>query len=137
MTQLLQPGLGLDELIARRVFGWDWLDDAILNRFRQVVDCRVEVHHNEPWGWTRIKRHIGKQLPFYSTDIDAAWSVVEALGLHVGPYSLSSEGEITSWFAANKHDWNDEQIAIEVSTTAPHAICLVALKMCEGLPNSP
>lgn len=57
----------------------------------------------------------------YSTSIEAAWEVVEKLDL---PFELNSDDEHTLWnarFNLDRGNWSQ-------ASTAPHAICLAALK---------
>jgi hypothetical protein len=65
------------------------------------------------------------QAPNYSTDIAAAWLVVEKLR---GAWDISSGA--TSWVAhlsVSEGPWSDRHAAAEAEA-APHAICLAALK---------
>lgn len=60
------------------------------------------------------------EVPPYSTDIAAAWGVVEKLRERGFGFSLN-DGWI-AWFLAGRSDWHAD------AETAPHAICLAALK---------
>jgi len=60
----------------------------------------------------------------YSDDIAAAWEVVEKLKLHIGPTSNEKQ---ESWYASNRHNFNDPDLIIVIADTAPLAICRAAL----------
>ncbi len=69
-------------------------------------------------------------LPLYSTDIAAAWAVVEKLrkshGIAIAVYEDGSTRVELSQDRLSHHPNN----IFEGATTAPHAICLAALKAC-------
>lgn len=99
----LKPGRELDALIAEKVMGWkppEFIDGVSLER--------------------RWKNDRGEfdSLPRYSTDIAAAWEVVEKIGLIIG-----KNGPV--WDA---QDLWDLPVYFASADTAPHAICLAALK---------
>ena len=58
----------------------------------------------------------------YSSDIAAAWPVVEKLRLHIDQISDNS------WVVSTSHDWNEPDITYGYGDTAPLAICRAALK---------
>ena len=101
----LEAGRELDALIAEKVMGYECVCDE------EPVDCPI---HNKADLYT---------LRPYSTDIAAAWGVVEKLRLFVMPWGLDE------WCAANQRD---ERLAfsdiLESGETAPLAICRAALK---------
>lgn len=63
--------------------------------------------------------------PFYSTDIAAAWQVVERLLATFPPFVLWCNAKYT---IAQIWDADDNEIANERGETAPLAICRAALK---------
>jgi hypothetical protein len=91
------------------------------------LDQRVAI---EVMGWTlyagnRNYRQSGEPVPDYSTDIAAAWLVVEAL-LARGIY-------VCVEYASGR--WNCWAGTVNVhAETAPLAICLAALKATEVRP---
>lgn len=95
----MKPGHELDELIAQKVFG----------AIRKINDCSIyEVKH-------------------YSTDISAAFEVIEKLleknfRLNIMP------AEKDSWIISVVKGWDLEPIHVVHSKTPSHAICLAALK---------
>lgn len=110
----MEPGRALDALIAEHIFG-------------------CEVHRNPKGGWSIGEpdwyddagaMYLGNPLPCYSTDIAAAWALVEQVR---GEWDLKSRA--SGWRAclavpvgpsANKYVEADGE-------TAPHAICLAAM----------
>ncbi len=71
-------------------------------------------------------------MPRFSTDIAAAWTIVGKLDIGL---VRASDG----WWIAFLHDSRHGGWKVEVdpkraatAPTAPHAICLVALKVMEG-----
>jgi len=105
--QGIKAGRELNIIIAERVFNWQkqpeghWLDGGM----------------NRMSGW---------KIPSYSTDLNDAWMVVEKMNkdnvyLYVGP-AIKPGDYVVHW---NR----DETLAQEVTgRSAPHAICLAALK---------
>lgn len=108
------PGLELDKLIAEKVLGWRKYnkDNPIPASDRFSLE-RFEWRDEDGSGPVFVN--------YYSTDIKAAWDLVEKFRLTVRPL-----GEI-GWTAVKK--WcDDEMIMLQNSSpTAPHAICLAAL----------
>ncbi len=96
----LKPGRELDALIAEKVMGYQ---------------KGIKIAHTGAQLWTTG----GASFSFHpSTDIAAAWEVVERLQRH----NITISRDITGrWFV--KYATIDE-----VAETAPHAICLAALK---------
>lgn len=100
----MKPGRELDALIAEKVMG------LITDLDRQTV-------------WDVYEKP-GYPLPHYSTDIASAWLVVEKLDLHLEllTYKKKSKTEWCAIFDIDDEGWG---------ATAPHAICLAALKAVE------
>lgn len=113
----------MDALIAEKVFGVEVYNTArnpkeqFLPRSRQMLDgpscgsCEQNGLGGDAY-----------EIPYYSTDIAAAWWVVEKLHLEVGPW------QVLGWRASTYHDWNDPQVVFAIGETAPLAICRAALK---------
>jgi hypothetical protein len=101
----LKPGREMDALVAERVFGW--------KRLRNQV------------GWYRDgdKSTWNMREPRFSTDISAAWTIVEKLkGMEP---EIEWSDEIHAWcvvFYKSKID------SATLGDTAPLAICKAALK---------
>ena len=92
----MKPGRELDKLIARKVLK---LKDE--HGFFIELDC-----------------------PHYSTDIKAAWEIVDKLGEHPGYYDLYLAGHSTQWRAR----FEEQDTHTAKGETPAHAICLAALK---------
>ena len=127
----MEPGREMDALVAEKVMGLtvrSWRD---LNGFDQD-DCDFYVNKpdaTEPrWGHCR-------HLPWYSTDIAAAWEVVEKMHENCGPdewcFKLEDVGQKTGASVTGAY-WNAQfcvgQGGSAVELTTPHTICLAALK---------
>jgi len=96
----------------------------------KVMGVEVSQPDGSSSGYLHI-REWGEELPRYSSDIAAAWSVVEKLRGEEGfAIDLTSVGSPTSW------DWNvhiehptDEAgYWLGTAKEAPRAICLAALR---------
>lgn len=109
---MLKPGGELDALVAEKVMGWRWFTDEFNTR-------PVLIPPGMPQQCA---------TPHYSTDIAAAWAVVEKLGERFRFEIRNHEG----------YDWNvyvrpwDTRISMSGESVTkenlPHAICLAALK---------
>lgn len=108
----LQPGRELDALIAEKVMG----------EKGSIEDLKLWV-------------------PRYSVSIEAAWEVVEKFRLCVWPtnkrrwFAWKNEFDESYgdeyWFGGDEMEETVERFNGAVSNSAPHAICLAALKACE------
>lgn len=113
----MNPGRELDALIAEKLFGLN-LTDAFTGEERPITSG-VALQY--------LDRMSG--VPNYSTDIAAAWEVVEKI---IHPEFVSSwqfDIRVESWpkkYKAKFSNGGGAHIAHEDS--APHAICLAALK---------
>lgn len=133
----LPPGRELDALIAERVMGWEYAQSSPdpKNFF-----CR-EFGNNA--GWWHDPRYTGwacaqcSPPPQYSTDIAAAWEVVEKMrgpveGVNCGgDFDLGDASRHRGVYCRFKggHGYAEAQ-------TFPHAICLAALAAVGPLPVS-
>lgn len=124
----MNPSRELDALIAEKVFGFELIDDF----------------------WFKDETKITMRIPLYSTDIAAAWEVVEKI--HKSKFDFSNGGlaneksnsrteldiEIFHNQAKDKSngntfwevrfmDFNNNTFAMGNADTLPHAICLAAL----------
>lgn len=111
----LKPGRELDVLVAEKVIGWRWEGLWIISPNEQ----RWEISTREALDFA---------VPRFSADIAAAWEVVEKLEKDIQitkqrrPCTEISDQEETWYYAfiVNGDGFKAE--------TAPHAICLAALK---------
>lgn len=106
----MKPGRELDALVAEKVMGWKDI------RFGDETSVSGSVGFGLP-----VSGHPRRAFPPYSTDIAAAWAVVEELEL---PFEIHSDDWHSRWdarFNLDRGEWCQ-------ASTAPHAICLAALK---------
>lgn len=108
----MKPGRELDALVAEKVMGWVIGSDHI---------------SHDGIGFSR--QYLDIALPRFSTDIFAAWKVVEKL--HSLGFKIGVDAQTNSYSAcvvATLEKGIYKVVANEVKETAPHAICLAALK---------
>lgn len=105
----MKPGRELDALVAEK-----------------VMSIPVKQLLAEP-GWEGLDTLYSKvRIPQYSTSIADAWKVVEKLSV-MGIYlRVSNVTGVGRWRCATENQITD------FCETAPHAICLAALKSCGG-----
>ena len=125
----MKPGRELDALVAEKVMGQTvrLADDMGVDHDEGDFFVNKPDSKEPRWG-----HMLG--LPHYSTDIAAAWAVVEKMqGLgwtfqvdDVG-FNDSTEGKwrVVLTEETKGHDYHPAD-----GDTAPHAICLAALKAC-------
>ena len=109
-TKQLLPGRELDLLVAEKVMGLTTL--PFTQGTKQIGDYIGPVFFiDNRW----------KPLPYYSTDIGAAWEVVEKMKEEYA-ITIETVDEIqwSIWLSNTK-------IKREINTSLPHAICKVAL----------
>lgn len=132
----MNAGRELDALVAEKVIGWKWATFCRVALLLSPFDFEREVP-GKPWmGWTEgaensVQRDIEERLegfqsiPHYSTDIAAAWEVVEKMrrdgyGVHVG-------GRPDAWEISIINAGGLE-FSLDDQPTAPLSICLAALQ---------
>jgi len=112
----MKAGRKLDSLVSEKVFGEKYpFDKKLKDYYRPWVEDPIAY---EP-------------CPYYSSDIKAAWQVVEKLlsllpnqDFHIEHWA---DGDISNWQVSSCYqlgEWMDWVRA----ETLPHAICLAALK---------
>lgn len=106
----MKPGRELDALVAEKVMNF-----ALGMMSEQDVEPSIIVDQAVA---------SFDVIPYYSTDISAAWEVVEKLAGRFVP-SLTL-GPTNEWQAVFQE--STDVIYYEHSNSAPHAICLAALK---------
>lgn len=115
----MTPGRELDKLIAEKVMDWQGV----------VIFPNGEAKGRPP-KWYKMSLI---DLPSYSTDISAAWEVIEKLlsdntNLAIGVCSINygpDKGKTQVLIPRHPTLGKVETL----STSAPHAICLAALKV--------
>ena len=116
----MQPGRELDLLIATEVMGWKvlshWDGEGTIKHLIDENQCEVRPPDIKP----------------YSTDIAAAWEVVEKLGSSITIRGPSLKPLFGKYWRADFNDW---EFGWVYADSAPHAICLAALMHCNALPD--
>lgn len=121
MIENMQPGRELDALVAEKIMGWtDFspIDPAVdysigANGFRR--NYATDPNGGKTW------------FPLYSTDISAAWEVVEEMRKREDdPFCIDIETCLINYTVkvADSNGYTDIWIIRE---SAPHAVCLAAL----------
>lgn len=103
----MKPGRELDALVAEKVMGWKSVEHRFEDPFHR---------------WDGIAPEHGSHrftVPDFSTDIAAAWEVVEKLNDLILERDVTAEGTRYNVVIDGIETWAE---------TAPHAICLAALK---------
>lgn len=106
------PGQEMDAAIARHVFG------ETVNRF--------------PFGWKQGTLEAWNSIPHYSTDMTAAFRIVEKLGRERNwtlDLKVYGYGRTYAWFDHIGQDWASEGNGEHATA---HAICLAALAALEA-----
>lgn len=121
----MKPGRELDALIVEKVIGW--------KPFKKKWEAGAHRGYHDAW-LDGEGREVCIQCPEYSTDIAAAWVVVEKLRESKKTIALSSVYHQTAnpyWSWICRIEWTDKrlgyQTSIGLSESVPHAICLAAL----------
>lgn len=114
----LKPGRELDALVAEKVMGWVYHPE-----WNKLAE---RVYGDEP-GLFYLR---DRELPRYSENMSAVWEVVEKLNslgwlISIGNgYYRGLGGKVAVQFKPENQNAHD----IVIAETAPHAICLAALK---------
>lgn len=119
----MEPGRELDALVAEKVMGWEQVQDP----------PHTYIAYNTPTGF-----RLPEEIPAYSTDLNAAWKVVEAMRRRGfwcqmrTPFGTPEQKlDDGCWAGFTPHGtsgWNGKPDNWTSAPTAPHAICLAALK---------
>jgi hypothetical protein len=131
----VKAGRELDALVAERVMGWSEIDPkgtAMIN------DRSGQWSHDTVLGFSPNDT-VPEIVPHYSTDIAAAWLVVDAMtdddsSINDKKYSFGLEySSVVDWVAdftpRRSHPLAREYEAFRTTgSDAAHAICLAALK---------
>lgn len=146
MKTELQPGRELDTLIAE-MLGWRWWPffDEEKGWMKDLYPPTAPVHSwpysdNAPPldGLPYENCYHFSRMPRFSSDIAAAWEVVEFMRSGHLLVDIACHGENSESFYGIFGDWwewrcgvsikNNTQMVYEYADTAPHAICLAALR---------
>lgn len=115
----MKPGRELDALIAEKVMGLIVTEQGFCGH--PITKGGGRVHGTDMGWWATV-------LPFYSTDIAAAWEVVERMREKGFNFQIHNVNERKNWVAFfwKKGIVGDPYVSSE--TLTPYAICLAALK---------
>ena len=144
MSQM-EAGRELDALIVEKVMGWAWFRHTCIAGGKRywARSLFIPDHNVEPFdGGYGIENvpAVGDETvaimnaPNYSTDIAAAWQVVEKMrerGWHFLLMVSHESGMAIASFYLGPHDRSDLS-ATEEWQNAPRAICRAALKAMEA-----
>lgn len=134
----MKPGRELDALVAEKVFGWKFVGKFTLDPDLQCDRWAVDSNGLERFYY---------EVPDYSTNIANAWKVVEKIkdfrpcADAYGPGSGSNQqfmlGFIAKQWTCGWQPVNLDGAFTEFAEaeTAPHAICLAALKAVDYAPE--
>jgi hypothetical protein len=122
------PGHDLDALVAEKVMGWENNKEG-----PTFFGARADQIWADSGDWKVI------DCPCYSTDIAAAWEVIEHLQSRGYSFSLIWDAHETSkvFYISNYYNglpcrgWKNREDFEIVEDSAPLAICLAALKVME------
>ena len=123
----MKPGRELDALVAKKVMGWDGFS-GIIETSPEVGFSTEEIDELVKTGKLRFRP------PEYSTDIAAAWQVVEKMQRENHDFAIhitSCRDEDNQW--QPHFNISVTRTLLTGSKTAPHAICLAALKAVGAL----
>jgi len=154
MTKQMEAGRLLDALVAERVYNWRWITSEDWDYSILVDPVTYEYQLTQPgispgkdWPsayeeYEDAKLAGSQSLPYYSTDIAAAWQVAEKLRLWVIPYtddpvgwcagipeSLSAKSYVANMYGPDEIGTVDGRLTLARAATAPLAICLAALAL--------
>lgn len=119
----MNPGRELDALVAEKVM-------ELKNIRKLNTEAIKDFVYDRPNLITGL--HVIEDLvPEYSTDIAAAWEVVERLAEYHGNKCDLDYGEFLEGLWTVRFGFGNDSCSAE---TAPHAICLAALKVVEKEP---
>lgn len=123
MSTPTEAGRELDAIVAEKVVGYRWVKGGTF-----LLDSHLSVAVLVEANGTHLDT---KNLPRYTSDIAAAWEVVEKLhemGLYV---AISKDPDRFTWDVRGWNDKTNSNRFIGFAETAPLAICLAALKAVE------
>lgn len=125
----LPPGPGLDALVAERVMGWERLEgQELLDRLWPDNYPSQNKHQERVWvrrGTDEVMacKECGT-IPSYSTEIAAAWEVVEAVKFYNMAIKWDADG---AWLSGIPNPFWGVPVHEGRGDSVPHAICLAAL----------
>lgn len=131
----MPAGREMDALVAEFIFYWIWIPSPLNTEQKIIVPTDksksdIIIPDSSAWWWGEDIRAL---VPYYSTDIAAAWQVVEKMSRPdwawiIESFNLANEDK-PRWFACFWGDIDGELCsdASAEADTAPLAICRAAL----------
>lgn len=122
----MRPGQELDILIAKKVMKLSVGSETFTNKNWTAPHTHTYYSIGKPsWHDNQGEMYLSNPLPNYSTDITAAWEIINKLPYLVtlttnNPYHPTTPE--TEWFCSFQEEYEAE------GESAAHAICLAALK---------
>ena len=126
----MKPGRELDALVAQKVLGWtniEWVD--LKHASEKEVKGSPPDAVASPY--TGHKQQFN--IPKYSSDIAAAWGVVEKVNKDLSfEVKVLRENVLGVRYDCIVWTGLDRKINITSEISAPHAICLAAIQALDG-----
>lgn len=121
----MKPSRELDVLIAKKVFGHE-----VVHKTWNKGKCESYTIGEPDYCYTGDEPggFLTNFVPAYSRDIAAAWEIVNEISSGAFYVEWIEDKGWTAMFRWWNVDAQDFDIHKEVGVTAPHAICLAALK---------
>ena len=129
----MEPGPELDTLVAEKVMGHP-MPDFIPEDALDLYLAGTPIHYD---GWMCVCRYDEGDTPKwvpdpYSTDIPAAWPVVEKMKLKFHDFQRFCYNLITELFGTNINNCTFNTIEMVLRELTPEAICKAALIIFVG-----
>lgn len=130
--RILKPSRELDALIAEKVMGWVKVErqEQLEGKTWNGKPFTIEQFHNicsMDIAWLVNGELSLHEQPHCSTDISAAWEVVSKLQTQFNLIRID-RNEMKNLWTVIVSDEAMEKTTLAYGDTAPHAICLAALK---------
>lgn len=121
----MKAGRDLDALIAEKAMGWT----KRVSADHTQSSIRAFRSFGVIYAWRdKNRREMGLDVPLYSTDIAAAWEVVEHLRSQGIAVTISTMGPRVNTSAHITYADGRRSERLHWGNSGPHAICLAALE---------
>jgi hypothetical protein len=128
----MPAGREMDALIAENLFGWHWVTGILAFGQPSLISPELYGKQKDHLIDTTLRRDNGT-FPHYSTDIAAAWEVVEKMRDPSDDepdfWVITDAGKNHGWVVSSywaHHDGNIDNFHVQAET-APLAICRASL----------
>lgn len=131
----MDAGRELDALVAERVMGYQWWHrEGLRNHLLSPDAAQWAGSLDMKPGAAETDKAFYNGAPPYSTDIAAAWEVIERMTAQGWHYEIGGPAASTPHWARfgrgdydpHNDEWDEQHIGM--GSAAPHAICLAALR---------